>query len=61
VGIEFTKRQVDLEQSLFDQLAAVLVNTCRGSAELKMMDDGELEAVNNFKAVLSSNLRSLLN
>jgi hypothetical protein len=29
VGIEFTKRQVDLEQSLFDQLAAVLVPTCR--------------------------------
>ena len=31
------------------------------SAELKMMDDGELEAVNNFKAVLSANLRTLLN
>lgn len=29
VGIEFTKRQVDLEQSLYDQLAAVLVPTCR--------------------------------
>lgn len=29
VGIEFTKRQVNLEQSLFDQLATVLVPTCR--------------------------------
>jgi len=30
VGIEFTKRQVKLDQSLFDQLAATLVPTCRG-------------------------------
>jgi hypothetical protein len=26
-----------------------------------MMDEGQLEAVNNFKAVLSANLRTLLN
>ena len=31
------------------------------SAELKMTDDGQFEAVNNFKAVLSANLRTLLN
>jgi hypothetical protein len=31
------------------------------SAELKMLDIGDLDAVNNFKAVLSSNLRTLLN
>ncbi len=31
------------------------------SAELKMLDAGELEGVNNFKAVLSANLRTLLN
>jgi len=31
------------------------------SSELKMLDDGELETVNNFKAVLSANLRTLLN
>jgi hypothetical protein len=31
------------------------------SSELKMLDDGGLEAVNNFKAVLSANLRTLLN
>lgn len=31
------------------------------SAELKMLDSGDLDAVNNFKAVLSSNLRTLLN
>jgi hypothetical protein len=31
------------------------------SAELKTMDEGELDVVNNFKAVLSSNLRTLLN
>jgi hypothetical protein len=30
VGIEFTKRQVNLDQSLWDQLAAILVPTCRG-------------------------------
>ena len=29
VGIEFTKRQVDLEQSIQDQLSAVLVPICR--------------------------------
>jgi hypothetical protein len=29
VGIEFTKRQVNLDQSLFDQLASILVPTCR--------------------------------
>lgn len=29
VGIEFTKRQVNFEQSLYDQLAAVLKPTCR--------------------------------
>jgi hypothetical protein len=29
VGIEFTKRQVTLEQSIFDQLAATLVPVCR--------------------------------
>lgn len=31
------------------------------SSELKMLEDEELEAVNNFKAVLSANLRTLLN
>jgi hypothetical protein len=31
------------------------------TAELKMMDEGELDAVNNFKAILSANLRTLLN
>ena len=31
------------------------------SAELRMLDSGELDAVNNFKAVMSSNLRTLLN
>ena len=31
------------------------------TAELKMLDNGELDAVNNFKAVMSSNLRTLLN
>ncbi|HEX4007003.1 MAG TPA: ATP-binding protein [Acidobacteriaceae bacterium] len=31
------------------------------SAELKTVDSGDLDAVNNFKAVLSSNLRTLLN
>ncbi|ABF43618.1 hypothetical protein Acid345_4618 [Candidatus Koribacter versatilis Ellin345] len=31
------------------------------SAELKFLDEGDLEAVNNFKAVLSANLRTLLN
>jgi hypothetical protein len=29
VGIEFTKRQVEFEQSLYDQLASVLVPVCR--------------------------------
>ncbi len=29
VGIEFTKRQVNLEQSLYDQLANTLIPTCR--------------------------------
>jgi Histidine kinase-, DNA gyrase B-, and HSP90-like ATPase len=29
VGIEFTKRQVNLDQSVFDQLAATLIPTCR--------------------------------
>lgn len=29
VGIEFTKRQVNLDQSVYDQLAATLVATCR--------------------------------
>jgi len=31
------------------------------SAELRVMDEGELDVVNNFKAVLSANLRTLLN
>ena len=31
------------------------------SAEIRMLDDGELDAVNNFKAVMSANLRTLLN
>ena len=31
------------------------------SSELKMLDDENLEAVNNFKAVMSANLRTLLN
>jgi hypothetical protein len=31
------------------------------SAELRVTDDGELDVVNNFKAVLSANLRTLLN
>jgi hypothetical protein len=30
------------------------------SAELRTFDDGEYEAVNNFKAVMSANLRTLL-
>src|SRR5439155_22131169 len=29
VGIEFTKRQVNLDQSVFDQLAAMMIPTCR--------------------------------
>jgi hypothetical protein len=47
VGIEFTKRQVDLEQSLFDQLAAVLVPTCRTikrrEATKKRIHSGEVQ------------------
>ncbi|HSY92893.1 MAG TPA: ATP-binding protein [Candidatus Binatus sp.] len=31
------------------------------TAELRMLDDGDLDAVNNFKAVMSGNLRTLLN
>lgn len=31
------------------------------SAELRMLGDGDLDAVNNFKAVMSANLRTLLN
>jgi hypothetical protein len=31
------------------------------TAELRMLDDGALDAVNNFKAVMSGNLRTLLN
>lgn len=31
------------------------------SAELRMLDSGELDAANNFKAVVSANLRTLLN
>jgi hypothetical protein len=31
------------------------------TAELRMLDDGENDAVNNFKAVMSGNLRTLLN
>ena len=31
------------------------------SAELRMLDDGEFDATNNFKAVVSANLRTLLN
>ena len=31
------------------------------TAEIRMLDDGQLDAVNNFKAVMSSNLRTLLN
>ncbi len=31
------------------------------SAELRLQDTGEIDVVNNFKAVLSSNLRTLLN
>lgn len=31
------------------------------AAELRMLDDGELDAANNFKAVVSANLRTLLN
>ncbi len=31
------------------------------SAELKLHDDGDLDAVNNFKAIMSANLRTLLN
>jgi hypothetical protein len=31
------------------------------SAELRVIDDGELDVVNNFKAILSANLRTLLN
>jgi len=31
------------------------------TAELRMLNDGELDAVNNFKAVMSGNLRTLLN
>jgi hypothetical protein len=31
------------------------------TAELRMSDEGELDAINNFKAILSANLRTLLN
>ena len=31
------------------------------SAELRMLEDGDMDVVNNFKAVMSSNLRTLLN
>lgn len=31
------------------------------SAELRMLDDGANDAVNNLKAVMSGNLRTLLN
>jgi hypothetical protein len=31
------------------------------SAELKVVDEGNFEVVNNFKAILSANLRTLLN
>jgi len=31
------------------------------TAELRMLDDGDFDAVNNFKAVMSGNLRTLLN
>jgi hypothetical protein len=31
------------------------------SAELRMLDDGTLDVANNFKAVMSANLRTLLN
>jgi hypothetical protein len=31
------------------------------SSELRMLDAGELDMVNNFKAVMSANLRTLLN
>jgi len=31
------------------------------TAELRMLDDGDLDAVNSFKAVMSGNLRTLLN
>ncbi|MEP6789616.1 MAG: hypothetical protein ABJB40_14350 [Acidobacteriota bacterium] len=31
------------------------------SAEQKMLDEGQNEVINNFKAVLSANLRTLLN
>ena len=31
------------------------------SAELRIIDEGNLDMINNFKAVLSANLRTLLN
>ncbi len=31
------------------------------SAELRMLEDADFDAVNSFKAVMSANLRTLLN
>jgi hypothetical protein len=31
------------------------------TAELRTLDDSQVDAVNNFKAVMSANLRTLLN
>jgi len=63
----------NIEHPFYQRFVADYINEARSvtatdfliysmaSSELKMLDDGELEAVNNFKAVLSANLRTLLN
>jgi hypothetical protein len=63
----------NIEHPFYQRLVADNINEARSvtatdfliysmaSSELKMLDDGELEMVNNFKAVLSANLRTLLN
>ena len=47
VGIEFTKRQVELNQSLYDQLASTLVPTCRSikrqEASKKRVETSEVQ------------------
>jgi hypothetical protein len=55
VGIEFTKREVNLDQSLFDQLAAILVPTCRtikrGEASKKRIETSEIQQQMHNQAV----------
>lgn len=54
VGIEFTKRQVNLEQSVHDQLAATLVSTCRTikrrEANKKRVDSGGAQSEMHARA-----------